>query len=199
VTLLLVRWINTTRSSHLFAIFGAERVRPIKKEDIFLILSEMATKYNVKIQLFNASLIAGWEHLYFSAIHAIMAFENGYNISKKLEMELLLYSIGRRQIKDAVNIMGISDDIQNLVCVIIAPDSVTIPELTSIKNKILTKIRCIENDVHFSVSNKKIQSIKQVFEISDTELSIVHKTLKKLDTSVTHCVLERLSLLPLSI
>ena len=199
MSLLLVRWINTTHSSHLFAIFGAEHVNTIKKETLFSSISEIASKYNVKIQIFNPTLIAGWEHLYFSAIHAIMAFENGYNISKKLEMEVLLYSIGKRQIKEAVKIMGVPNDTSNLVCIIIAPSSITIPELSSIKNEILTKIHCFENDVHYSVSDKKIPSIKRVFQISDAELSIVQTTLKKLDISITHCVLERLSLLPLSI
>ena len=196
---MLVRWIRTNNSTHLFAIFGAERLEKIKKEDLFHILSEISKKHNVQIQLFDSRLIAGWEHLYFSTIHAVMAFENNYNISKKIEMEILLYSVGKRQIKEAIEIMGLSDNTTNLVCVILAPENITIPKLADIKNEILTKIRCIENDSHFSISDEKIPLIMRTFEISETELKIVQTTLKDTNTAVTHCVLERLSMLPLSV
>lgn len=171
----------------------------MKKDVLFPMLSEFSTKYDVKIQIFNPTLVAGWEHLYFSAIHAIMAFENDYNISKKLEMEVLLYSIGKRQIKEAVSIMGVSDDTSNLVCVLLAPNDFTITKLANVKNEILSKLHCTENDALFSLTEEKIPVIKKVFGISDVELDVVQTTLKRLHTSITHCVLERLSLLSLSV
>ena len=196
---MLIRRIITSRSSHLFAIFGAECRKLMTKNVLFPMLSDLSIKYNIKIQVFNSLLIAGWEHLYFSAIHAIMAFENDYNISKKPEMELLLYSIGKRQIKEAVSIMGVSNDTSNLVYVLLASNDFTITRLANAKNEILSKLHCTENDALFSVTEEKIPVIKKMFEISDIELDLVQTTLKNPQVSITHCVLERLSLLPLSV
>ena len=46
----------------------------------------------VEIQLFDADLIASWEHLYYAALNATMAFTNHCNVSKSLTVETVLYA-----------------------------------------------------------------------------------------------------------
>jgi len=46
----------------------------------------------VEVQLFDASLVTTWEHLYFAALDSLTAFRNRENISRSLAMETMLYA-----------------------------------------------------------------------------------------------------------
>jgi len=54
------------------------------------------------VQFFDAELIATWQHLYFAALNALLAFKDGNNISKTAQMEIVLYSAAQRQIEKAI-------------------------------------------------------------------------------------------------
>ena len=43
-------------------------------------------------QVFDADRVAGWEHLFFSAVNAVKAFQAGAAVSKSLAVEVLLYA-----------------------------------------------------------------------------------------------------------
>lgn len=75
------------------------------------------------VQFLDASLVAGWEHLYFAALNALNAFKSKCNISNSLAMETLLYASAQRQIKDAVNLMGIKPSTPNVAVLICAKTS----------------------------------------------------------------------------
>ena len=74
----------------------------------------------VTVQFFDAKLVAGWQHLYFATLNALKAFKNKTNISKNLAVECLLYASARRQIKVALNLMGIRQDSSQVAVLVIA-------------------------------------------------------------------------------
>ena len=90
----------------MIKIFGAKG--NIQNIDSFLdrIINYRKEK-GLIIQAFNADLIYGKKHLVSAFEHAIRAFENKTNSTNSLEMEILLYSSGERQLKLAIPKMGV--------------------------------------------------------------------------------------------
>ncbi|MEM3507298.1 MAG: KEOPS complex subunit Cgi121, partial [Candidatus Bathyarchaeia archaeon] len=76
----------------------------------------------IEIQFFDSKKIAGWEHVYFAALNALKAFQNKNNISKSLSMELLIYASAERQIKDAIQKIGIKPNEKEVTVAIIVDE-----------------------------------------------------------------------------
>ncbi len=57
-------------------------------------------------QIFDASVICGKEHILAACHHAEKAFKYKKNVAKSLDMEILLYVAGKRQINEAIKFAG---------------------------------------------------------------------------------------------
>jgi len=98
----------------MIEIIGAEG--KISNIEVFLKKTqEFSKKNNIKIQSFDAELIFGKDHLTSSYNHAKRAFKNKTNTSPDIEMELLLYSSGERQLKKAIPKMGVKKEKSRIV------------------------------------------------------------------------------------
>jgi len=94
-------------SAYHYVIFGGN----VNIDSISDFLSEIidyANKNNLLIQLFNADMIYEKTHLESAIIHAIRAEENNMMSTNSIEMEILLYASGDRQLKYAIPKMGIN-------------------------------------------------------------------------------------------
>lgn len=80
-------------------------------------------KNGIEIQLFDARLIFGKEHLQSAFEHAKRSFQRGESATRSLGMELLLYASGERQITKAIKKMGIKKDLDWIVSVFIFPSN----------------------------------------------------------------------------
>lgn len=90
----------------MLKIIGAKGV--ISDVDSFLKqIGSFAQKYNIVIQAFNSDVIYGINHLNSAFEHAIRATDRKTNTTKSLEMEILLYASGERQLKNAIPKMGV--------------------------------------------------------------------------------------------
>ena len=77
----------------MIEIIGAKAM--IESIDGFLEkISSFEKKYNVEVQVFDADLIYGKNHLQSAYDHAKRAFENNKNSTNSLAMETLLYAAG---------------------------------------------------------------------------------------------------------
>jgi KEOPS complex subunit Cgi121 len=102
----------------MIKIFGSKG--KISDVDIFLKkISDFSKKNNVIIQSFNADLIFGKNHLISSVKHAKRAFEDKTNTCNSIEMEILLYASGKRQLKHAIPKMGVKKGNSSVVFVIL--------------------------------------------------------------------------------
>lgn len=63
-----------------------------------------------EVQLLDARLVCGRDHLVAAAEHAQRAMREGTNVAKSLAVEFVLYASGERQINDAIAKMGIRED-----------------------------------------------------------------------------------------
>jgi len=149
---------------------------------------------DAEVQFFDAELIAGWEHLYFAVLNALKAFENRLNISNSLAVEILLYASAQRQIKKAVELLGIKPDSLNVAVLVLAD--------TELKaNKTLKAILHLmpgkNDDSVLELTNEKIDGIKKLFGISEPELNakLERKGMEK--KALTDLVIEHVALLAL--
>ena len=146
---------------------------------------------DICVQFFNAQLVATWEHLYFAAINALLAYRNKRNISKTLAMETMIYASSQRQIRKAIALLGVKSNSANIAATIISgkPDSVQ-KALSAIRKHI-----CAEPDeTVLELTEDKMRGICKSFSITEKELEAVTK---KNDTmqAMVDLIIERMALL----
>lgn len=129
-------------------------------------IQELSKTNQITIQAFNADMICGRNHIYSAASHAIRAEKQNSKTTHSLAMELLLYAAGERQVKHALQKMGITSGKNNIVLVLI-------DTLQHSKNMVE---QCIESlidqfniQLDDSVINCSLKKIKN-FGITDNQL-----------------------------
>jgi KEOPS complex subunit Cgi121 len=70
-------------------------------------INDFVEKYDIKIQVMDARVVFGKDHLISAFEHAKRAFYQNTASTHSFEMELLLYAAGERQIKHAISKMGL--------------------------------------------------------------------------------------------
>ncbi len=136
-------------------------------EKDFMVTLRNAVPKMVEVQFFDADLVATWQHLYFAVLNALMAFKNKRNISKSVAVEVVLYASAQRQITKAIDHIGVKCNSSNVAAVIIGADA------DSVKAGLAAVEKCLgveTDDSVLELSKVKVQRIKRVFKISETEL-----------------------------
>lgn len=72
--------------------------------------ARLGEEMGVTVQLTDARLVCGKEHLEVAAEKALRAQERGLMTARALAAEVLLYASGERQIQKAIGKMGVRDD-----------------------------------------------------------------------------------------
>jgi KEOPS complex subunit Cgi121 len=119
------------------------------------------------VQFFDAKLIAGQQHLYFAALNALGSFKRKANISSSLDIETLLYASAQRQIRKAVDMLGIKVNSSQVAVLIIAENRREIDNCLKIVSRLMSGER--DDDV-LELTDEKIEGIKRLFGISDLEI-----------------------------
>jgi len=126
----------------------------------------------VEIQFFDADLIATKDHLYFALLSSLQAFKNGVNISKSIAMEMMLYASAQRQIKKAIQKIGIKPETNDLAVVVVGEKrEEVISEIEEISCKLRTKL----DDAVLAMSEYKRKRIVEAFNITNLELETISK------------------------
>ena len=147
---------------------GVTGIRDVRTEGVKSLLGNIRKKVkNVSVQLFDASLIAGPEHLYFAALNALKAFESDMNICKRLSLETLLYASARRQIKKALELLGVKNVSSEVAVLVVAETEAKVCETLEVISDIIQGER---DDKIIELSDAKIEAIKELFGISEMEL-----------------------------
>ena len=163
----------------------------IKDVEEFVKMIRKEKPSNVEIQFFDARFVATWQHLYFAALNALTAFQNKENISKSLAMETLLYASAQRQIRKAMNLLGIKPDSSEMAVLIIGERSETVRLALSMVSR---HVKAKPDEAALELSRKKVKIIKKIFGISNTELKTVQKR-DDLERALIDVVIERMALL----
>jgi len=168
-------------------------LRDSKVANLDLLMKTLKEKGSCVVQVFNADLIAGWEHLFFAAFNALKAFESKRNISKTLSMEILLYASMQRQISNALKLIGVRPDLSRVAVIILS-------DLESRLRECLEKIEDffggVTDETVLSVNPRKLDVIKATFGITEEELKAVSQA-RMPEEAVKYIVIERMALLHL--
>jgi len=79
----------------------------IKDRETFIKkLRHFGEENGIACQVMDAGKVYGREHIISAVEHAVRAFKNKTNSCRTLDLEILLYASGKRQIKDAIDFMG---------------------------------------------------------------------------------------------
>ena len=144
------------------------------------------------VQFFDAKLIAGQQHLYFAALNALKAFKRKTNISNSLAIEAILYASAQRQIRKAVNLLGVKKDSSKVAVLIIAENRQRMDDCLEVVSRLVPGER---DDTVLELTDEKIGDTKRLFDISDLEIEakLRRKGLEK--EALADLVIEHVALL----
>ena len=144
------------------------------------------------VQFFDAELVATWQHLYFAVLNALLAFENGMNISKSVSVETVLYASAQRQIRKAIELMGVKGGSANVAVVIIGESAESVKAFLSAVSR---RVGAEPDDSVLELWNKKADNIRAAFGITETELETIMEN-NNGEAALVNLVIEKVALLP---
>ena len=118
-------------------------------------------------QLFDAEKIAGPNHIYYSAANADYAMRNGLNISNNLNVETLLYAACENQIYKAIKLIGVSKKTET-IAVAVFSEKVE----NRLSDTIAANLGTVDDSV-LDITPEKYESIKEIYDITETAIEIV--------------------------
>jgi len=144
------------------------------------------------VQFFDAKHVVGSQHLYFAALHALNAFDKNITISNSLAVEAILYASAQRQIKKAVQMLGIKEGTTEVAALIITEKD---HEKLDCLIQVTEMVPGERDDTVLELADKKVKNIKKVFSISDLEVEAKLKKDGLEKEALTNLVIERMALL----
>lgn len=172
------------------AVASFRNVKVTSVEDFLETVRKCLAK-NVEVQFFDAGLVATWQHLYFAALNALNAFQNGTNISRSLAVETLLYASAQRQIQKATEILGIKENTGEIAVLLIGENAKQVEKALDAVSKLVGGKR---DDKVLELTQNKIANMRRVFEVSNAEIEAVADG-KTIEESLIELVIERMALL----
>lgn len=118
------------------------------------------------IQVFNADLIGGTEHIISAILRTYRAFFRKKNIAEDKSIELALRLSGRRQINEALKILGINDNVENIALICSSKDEKSSKIINELANGFSIEI----NDNLIDLNEEKKQKITKVYDLKTNDV-----------------------------
>jgi tRNA threonylcarbamoyladenosine modification (KEOPS) complex Cgi121 subunit len=144
-----------------------------------------------EIQLFDADLIATWQHLYFAVINALTAFKTKRNLSNSVAVEAALYASGQRQITKAIAQIGVTPHTNNVAVIILSTNAGV---AKAFLETLSAKLNMLPDESVLELTEGKAKRLKQVFDISELELEAVSPS-GYTEKALVDLIIERVALL----
>ena len=120
-------------------------------------INYFSEEHSLLIQVFNAEMICGKRHLQSAVEHAIRALNQQRMSTQSIQMEVLLYASGERQLKHAIPKMGVKQG-RGLIAILFLRASGTKQSLRNDINLFLKTFQIKRDDSVLDVSERKIQN-----------------------------------------
>lgn len=168
-----------------------EGFKNVKIKDIDDLFNSIGSRLKSShIQILDANLIAGFEHIYFAVLNALKAFETGINISKNLEIEILLFASGQDQIKRAIEVLGVKQSSHKIAVVIVSDSR---EQALSTLNAISEIVGGEPDHSVIDLNKEKIPAIINAFKISREEIESSMRD--SIEDAIKNVLIERAALL----
>ena len=147
-----------------------------------------------EVQVLRPDRVAGAEHLFFASLNALNTFKQKTNLCKGLPMEILLFASAQRQIKNAIEELGLKDSPSMLALVAVSKDRGKLENLLEI---VLSVTKGKENEGALDTWSKtKIELVKKVYSISERELAATTSAKTSIEKALKNSIIERMAILP---
>ncbi len=169
---------------------GVEGFRLTKLLKIDKALDQMQTiieERKVPLQIIEAKYLAGPRHAFHAVNLAVTACREKRARANRIEVEILLYLTGRRQIGDAINYAGVKRKTKEIVVL----------ALGSSKDAVQSAVNDLGKTLHaqpdaklLEISKAKLASLQEFFEISADELALMTRN-GDWKEGLLKCIMER--------
>ena len=141
----------------------------IKNVDNFLKqVGSFSQNHNIVVQVFDADVIFGKDHLISAFQHAKRAMDEETNTTNSLGMEILLYASGERQLKLAIPKMGVKKGDGRIAFVLV-------DENDEISNKLIDELLNFLSLVRDDEVLEGNENTLKKFGLKDNEIKTVTK------------------------
>jgi len=168
-----------------FASVASGRVKVENVDRLLGKLAEIDEKTGATSQVFDASRIAGVEHLVHAARLALTSRATGKSLASSLNIELVCWTAGLRQIEQALERVGLQKSTDAVALLTVGADEETIGRT---QEEILKYLGIERDDAAVEMKPEKIPSLVKAFSISRREREVA---------DVQKIILERVALLAL--
>jgi tRNA threonylcarbamoyladenosine modification (KEOPS) complex Cgi121 subunit len=159
--------MRVNSSNKHVAIVGARVTQIRDVERTLRSLRELSGGY--VFQLFDASMVAGWRHVFHAAVNAVSALKNGYAVSKSLDVEALLYASCRDQISRALKLMGVSKATTTAAVLVVGEDA---EGVAATARRIAEALGELDDSV-LLVDEAKYMRLRDAFQVSSGAIEAV--------------------------
>lgn len=154
-------------------------------ENIIGKVNEIDESFGTISQLFDASRIAGKQHLLHASKLALESLGRERSFADSPSIELTCWVAGLRQINKSLDRVGIRSDSDEIVLVVIGEQE---SDVWNSLKKISEEIDLGENENFLEITDERVNTLKEAFSISQNQLDV---------TSIQEIVLENVALLSL--
>jgi KEOPS complex subunit Cgi121 len=173
------------------AILGVADLR-IDAPDTLLQALREATQLN-ELQILDAEKVAGADHLIFAAVNALNAFKNKINVTRSVAMETLLYASGQRQIRRAIEMLGVSEHMKESILIAFTKEK---DQLKNFDQKVSEVMKGTLTDrVLEEWSDEKVRSLRRNYGITDLAIEATRRPGERVEQAITRLIIEKVALL----
>ena len=190
MTLSSIHELTVLGKKYYVLIDGFTSEKTIELNELLRVAQDFSKRYNISLTFVNPMIIASRIHALLATKYALKAFANKENISRKLEIEVLLYVTGRRQIKDAIKLASLPSKVRDFITIFIADNE---SSLNRAYKDFIINFRLKENESLWKIDSDKFEYLKKVFEVSDEELNATYAKNKK--EALIKCIISRVTML----
>ena len=176
-------------------VAGVSRLEVHEVQRILEAAQKCREKFEVVLQVVDADCIASWRHAISAAVKALRAFNESRNVCDKVEVEVILYLSGRRQIRDAIEAVGVKSSSTRLAVICLAEDAESASSAVNCFRSAIGGV--IDNSVLEIKSAEKAEILRGVYDINDDELSAVMRNDVDFGGAIERIVIERGAILDL--
>ncbi|MHA1860554.1 MAG: KEOPS complex subunit Cgi121 [Candidatus Asgardarchaeia archaeon] len=188
---MIVRRMDEQGIGMFVGISGVKVDGEIDPEILLKKVREIASSHEVIVQLFDPDMVAGWLHVLHSTLNALYGFKSKRTISKRKEVEILLYLSGDRRIDRAIKNFGLKRKCR-FGFVVISDD---MESILLFRKDILRVLDALEDDGILELDDTKVSTLKEFFNIDECELESFMASGRDLKEALRDAIIERTSLL----
>ena len=157
-------------------------------------MKEVGEKFaDVSTQFVDLDKVPGSRFLFLAALNALKSIRSDHPISKTLSMEILLYTSARRQITEAVRLVGITPDTRRIAVFVVGQEE---PSVASAVELVSENVGGASDDsILDDWSPTRIRNVRSIFGVGTKELEATLKKDESVSLGIQRLAIEKSALL----